>query len=137
MKYHHSIIKCELYKPHYFFKLRPRIINFPDPPPTLNYTNDIVVEIDPDIDQSKIIEAAFIKPGAVTHGYDSTQRYIEAEIVSRNIPGNSVTIRIPPDGFIASPGWYMMVVLTGGECEDEENECGKVPSIAKWVRITP
>ena len=63
------------------------------------------------------------------------QRYIELKILSRGI--NSITVQTPPFEFVAPAGYYMLVILTPSVClPDEEHDCGPVPSVGKWVRLT-
>lgn len=76
-----------------------------------------------------------IRPSAVTHGWNMTQRFIWLKMVDPPPDPNTVRVILPPDGYIAAPGWYMLVVIKGGVCGGIQ-ECGNVPSEAVWVRLT-
>lgn len=79
--------------------------------------------------------AALIYPGSVTHGFNMDQRYIELKILSRGT--GTITVQTPPNQFVAPAGYYMLVILTPSVCmPEEEHDCGPVPSVAKWVRLT-
>jgi hypothetical protein len=124
--------ECERYKPAYYFKQRPVISdnNFPQ---TINYGGVFEIEIENNPDE--IVEAAIIRPGAVTHGWNMTQRYIELSITGRLTNPNRLQIEAPPDGKVAPPGPYFLVILTGGTCIGDDCE-GPIPSVGKWVRLT-
>ena len=73
---------------------------------------------------ASIAEVVLLRPGAVTHGFNMTQRLVECAIVGTN-PGN-VQVQAPPDGNIAPPGHYLLFILTAG----------RAPSLGRWIRIT-
>lgn len=71
-----------------------------------------------------IAEVALLRPGAVTHGWNQSQRYIECRIVGGT--ATAVSVQAPPNGNIAPPGHYLLFVLTGG----------RVPSVGRWIRLS-
>jgi hypothetical protein len=87
----------------------------------------------PEINQSEVIEAAIIYPGSVTHGFNMTQRYVECEIVSNDPILGTITLHSPLDGNAAPPGWYFLVIIKGAECYNDN--CDKIPSLGKWVKL--
>jgi FtsP/CotA-like multicopper oxidase with cupredoxin domain len=68
-------------------------------------------------------EATLIRPGAVTHGFNMSQRAIVCEIVGGTAA--TVDVQAPPDGNIAPPGWYLLFLL----------DANRVPSIGRWLRL--
>jgi hypothetical protein len=60
---------------------------------------------------------------------------VNPPILSRGV--NSITVQTPPDEFTAPAGYYMLVILYPSVClPDHEHDCGPIPSIGKWVRLT-
>lgn len=108
----------ERYLPDYFTAPRPLIT---DAAVTTTWNTPIDIETP----QALIIgEVAILRPGAVTHGWNMSQRRIELEITG--VAGNIVTVQTPPNGNIAPPGWYLLFILDGN----------LVPSVGRWIRIT-
>ena len=70
-----------------------------------------------------ISEVVMMRPGAVTHGYNMSQRSIEC-IISGGGAG-SLDIVAPPNGNIAPPGWYLLHFIDGN----------RVPSVGRWIRL--
>jgi hypothetical protein len=68
----------------------------------------------------KVVLAA---PSSSTHGFDSNQRIIELAIVSRGT-GRTLTVRAPPNAFVAVPQQYMLFVINV-----------KTYSTARWIRL--
>jgi hypothetical protein len=66
-----------------------------------------------------------MRPGAVTHGFNMTQRAVELVVDAHG--AGSIDVEAPPNGNVAPPGWYLMFVLstTGA------------PSNGRWIRLTP
>ncbi|MDQ3774850.1 MAG: galactose oxidase early set domain-containing protein [Pseudomonadota bacterium] len=75
-------------------------------------------------DPASIAEVVLVRPGAVTHGFNMTQRVVECVIVGAD-PG-AVGVQAPPDGNIAPPGHYLLFILTAA----------RAPSLGQWIRIT-
>ena len=68
--------------------------------------------------------AVLMRPGAVTHAVDMSQRSIALDLTAQ---ADGLTLRAPLNATVAPPGYYMLFLL---------NAQG-VPSVASWVRIDP
>ncbi len=109
----------EQFKPYYFNLARPSIIGAPN-------QVDYNVNFDVNTPQGNDIgEVVIMRPGAVTHGWNMSQRRIE--LVINNQTANSVNVTSPPNGNIAPPGWYLLYIL----------DIDRIPSKGHWIRITP
>lgn len=69
-----------------------------------------------------IDRVVLLRPGSVTHSFNMDQRLVEVEITARG--AGTLTVRMPPDGRVAPPGWYMIFVLQSG-----------IPSIGRFIRL--
>jgi Domain of unknown function (DUF1929) len=71
-----------------------------------------------------------IRQSSTTYQINTDQRYVGLSIQSARPDGNLILqaplLQAPPDGGVAPPGLYMLVVTRDG-----------APSIAKWVRLGP
>jgi FtsP/CotA-like multicopper oxidase with cupredoxin domain len=115
----HDPTPHERYLPGYYFKPRPEISSISTA--TLQYGSTFSIQTP---DAPSIAEVVLIKPGAVTHGFNMSQRYVGCSITGRS--ANSIVVQAPPDGNIAPPGYYLLFIVNGA----------RVPSVAKWVRIS-
>lgn len=109
----------ERYLPSYFFKPRP-VIN--SSPATVAHGAAFSVATDT---PAAIAEVVLMRPGAVTHGFNQNQRYVGCTITGRT--ATSIDMTAPPNGTIASPGYYMLFII----------DADRVPSFANWIRVTP
>jgi plastocyanin len=109
----------ERYLPGYYFKPRPEISSISTA--TLQYGSTFSIQTP---DAPSIAEVVLIRPGVVTHGFNMSQRYVGCSITGRS--ANSIIVQAPPDGNIAPPGYYLLFIVNGA----------RVPSVAKWVRIS-
>ena len=107
----------ERYYPGYCFTIRPEITNVQN---SVQHGNVFDIHTS---DASRITEVILMYPGAVTHGFNMTQRSIECEIV--NTAGNIVQVIAPPHGNIAPLGHYLVFILDNN----------RIPSVGKWIRI--
>ena len=108
----------ERYKPGYFNVARPTILNAPT---TINH--GVVFTIDTP-DANNIAEVILMYPGAVTHGFNMTQRGVECVV---NVPTpNTLEVTAPPNANIAPPGWWIVFILDGN----------RIPSVGRWIRLT-
>ncbi len=65
-----------------------------------------------DTDQALSIgEVVLLRPGAITHGFDQSQRLIE--LVISGTSAGSVDVQAPPNANIAPPGYYLLFILNG------------------------
>ncbi|MBI5169883.1 MAG: DUF1929 domain-containing protein [Candidatus Eisenbacteria bacterium] len=120
--------KLDLYSPPYLFTLsgqpapRPTIVSAPR---RAAFGERIVVTQSGNGSASRM---TLVRPGAVTHGFDENQRFIELAFHYdfTNASGERVHhVTLPADSAVAPPGEYMLFVL---------NKAG-TPSIARWLRI--
>ena len=110
---------CERFYPEYCFMPRPQITGAPA---NVGFGADFDIQSP---DATAIAEVVLMRPGAVTHGFDMSQRAIELEITGA--AGGVVSVKSPPSGNVAAPGHYLMFILNGD----------RVPSEARWIRLTP
>src|SRR5918992_608217 len=74
--------------------------------------------------QAPAIESAtLVKNGVTTHAFDSGQRLVDLEIVSRD--AGTIQAQVTENPNIAPPGWYMLFLV------DDDG----VPSVAEWIQI--
>jgi hypothetical protein len=109
----------ERYLPSYFFKPRPTITGSPA---TIAHGAAFSVNTPT---PGAIAEVVLMRPGAVTHAFNHNQRYVSCAISGRT--ATTVEATAPPDGNIAPPGYYLIFLV------DQD----RVPSTAKWIRLTP
>ena len=84
---------------------------------------------------ASLAKVVLMRPGSVTHAFDSDQRYLELAIVGFSLPPSQSVLVLPPAGAPGSsadpdfssgpPGFYMLFLVT---------DAG-VPSVAQWVRL--
>jgi FtsP/CotA-like multicopper oxidase with cupredoxin domain len=108
----------ERYYPSYFSLARP-LINAA--PAAVNYGAQFAVQTP---SPASIAEAVLIRPGAVTHGFNMSQRLIECAIVG--VTPAEVRLQAPPDGNVAPPGHYLLFILTAAQA----------PSLGRWIRLS-
>jgi hypothetical protein len=106
----------ERYFPNYYSLPGPAITNAP-----ADLTYRAVFDVDTPTPAS-IVEAVLLRPGAVTHGFNMSQRLIEC--VVRGSSATAVHVEAPPNANIAPPGPYLLFILTPS------------PSMGRWVRLT-
>ena len=108
----------ERYYPDYFTAPRPSIANAPN---VANYGTTITI----DTPQASLIgEVVVMRPPAMTHGWNMSQRRVELEITS--VAANSIDVAIPANANVIPPGWHLLHVVDGN----------RVPSEGRWIRIT-
>ena len=112
---------AEIYLPPYLFNAagdlapRPRIMAGPD---RLQYGQDFLI----DVDSARVSKVTLVKVGAVTHGFNMDQRFLEMSFNSAN---GLVFSRAPMRATDAPPGYYLLFVI----------DVHGVPSVAKIVQI--
>ncbi|GLZ47268.1 hypothetical protein Acsp06_34530 [Actinomycetospora sp. NBRC 106375] len=112
-----SELRLEIFRPPYLFRGdRPKIGSAPD---AVGYGTTVEVGTP---DAAAITTVALMRNGSCTHSFDPDQRHVGLEIVSRSADG--LTLRTPPDGAVAPPGWYMLFLLRDG-----------IPSEAEFVLV--
>jgi hypothetical protein len=74
--------------------------------------------------QAPAIESAtLVKNGVTTHAFDSGQRLVDLEIVSRD--AGTIQAQVTENPNIGPTGWYMLFLV------DDDG----VPSVAEWIQI--
>jgi hypothetical protein len=107
----------QIYSPPYLFKgPRPTIASAPQ---QAEYAAPITVATP---DAARVASVALIRPSAVTHGFDSNQRYVP---LTFRRDGDALSVDTPSNGNIAPPGYYMLVI----------EDASGVPSVAHWIRL--
>jgi plastocyanin len=109
----------ERYYPGYFSRPRPTLTGAPA---SVGYGDAFTIQTP---HAPAIEEVVLIRPGAVTHGFNMSQRLVGCAIPGST--GNTVDAQAPPDGSVAPPGWYLLFIVTGS----------RVPSEGRWIRLTP
>ena len=109
----------ERFFPDYFDMLRPVISGAPA---SINYGGNFTINTPNPADVSEIV---LLRSGAVTHGYNMSQRGLE--LVISGIGAGTLDIEEPPHSNLAPPGWYLLFILNSS----------RVPSLGRWVRLTP
>ena len=108
----------ERFYPSYYDAARPEITNAPA---TVNYATNFTVDTPAAGDVSEVV---LLRPGAVTHGFNMSQRGIECVIAGTGAA--TLDVEGPPDANLAPPGWYLLFILNST----------RVPSEGRWVRLT-
>ncbi|MFL5936215.1 MAG: galactose oxidase-like domain-containing protein [Gaiellaceae bacterium] len=109
----------ERYFPSYYFQPRPAITGSPA---LVNYGSTFTISSP---NAPSINEVVLLRPGAVTHGFNMSQRFVGCEITGGG--PTSVQAKAPPDADTAPPGWYLLFIV----------DSARVPSVAAWIRLTP
>lgn len=109
----------ERFFPEYFDVARPSITSAPA---SISYGAAFTVDTP---DAAGISEVVLLRPGAVTHGYNMSQRGIEC-VISGTGPG-TLTVESPPTPNHQPPGWHLLFILNAS----------RVPSEGRWIRLTP
>lgn len=117
--FHHSELRMELYSPPYLFRGSRPVID--QPPTELHWDDTTIITVS----GPTVTAACLVRCGSATHSFNSDQRYVGLTIVSQQ--SGTITVRTPPNGFVAPPGYYLLFVLTAAG----------VPSEAPMVRLGP
>ncbi|MDH5778739.1 MAG: galactose oxidase early set domain-containing protein, partial [Gammaproteobacteria bacterium] len=115
-----GILKIELYEPPYIAVANRIVIQ--SAPTVLAYGQEFDVQLDRAA--SNVGRAAIMRNSSVTHSTDNDQRYVGLEIISTS--GNTIRLRVPPNGNVAPPGYYMLWLV-----DTDGNPC----QVAKFVRL--
>jgi hypothetical protein len=111
-------LRLELYHPSYLFRgPRPFIQACPH---EWNYGGEVAIH-SPQATQIRWVH--LIRPMAVTHSDDTSQRLVDLPIKHRDVCHLHVTVTDNPN--LAPPGWYLLFLC------DEEG----VPSVAEWIHL--
>jgi hypothetical protein len=108
--------KLEVFSPPYLFRGPRPVITAA--PASAAVTKSFTAQVN-----GPVQRAVLIAPGSTTHSFDTNQRHIELAFtpvaggIKAKLPGKNVAV----------PGFYMLFVLSPDG----------VPSVARWIRVTP
>jgi hypothetical protein len=123
----------EIYTPAYLFDANDQPIGtarpaLTDAPAVVGYDADFSAAY---TSTSAISSAVLIRPGSTTHTFDMDQRLVglcgpSPQPACAGAAG-TLTLRSPPNGRIAPPGYYMLFIL----------DAAGVPSKARFIQLSP
>ena len=119
----------EIYEPYYVGTPanRPAILSGPMESSFLPATIDLDFELPPGFSMERVV---LLRPAAVTHHFDSDQRYIELAFTPPT-PGIDAQLVVTcPREDLGPPGWYMLFLVA----KDPATNL-LWPSIAHWIRF--
>jgi FtsP/CotA-like multicopper oxidase with cupredoxin domain len=108
----------ERFFPEYFDMIRPTISNAPT---TIHYGSNFTINTPTPLDISEII---LLRPGAVTHGFNMSQRGIEC--VMAGTGAGTIDVEAPSNASLQPPGWHLLFIL----------DSNRIPSVGRWIRLT-
>jgi hypothetical protein len=112
-----DFLNAEIYSPPYLFKgSRPRIEATPE---RIDFAEEFQVATP---DAAAITSVVLLRPGSVTHTFNTEQRYLELAFRQN---GAGLTVTAPANANFAPPGYYMLFLVNGTG----------VPSVASFVRL--
>lgn len=88
----------------------------------MNYGESIAIT---NLSANDIDRVTLVKTGAVTHSFNSEQRFIELDVTS--VADQLVTAQLPDSPTIATPGYYLLFAL----------DTNGTPSVAEMVHFAP
>lgn len=97
--------RIETYSPPYMCIYPRPQIQWSGPPPQVTYGDPFVV---PTPDGKVVRAVTMLRHGTSTHAFDPDQRCIFPAFVAS---GAGVEVTLPPDGTVATPGYYTMYLL--------------------------
>jgi hypothetical protein len=112
-------LKMEVYSPPYLFKGSRPVIG--STPSEWKYGQTLKINSP---QAGNIRWASLIKNGVTTHSFNTGQRLVDLEIVSRD--SSSIQVKVTQKKNIAPAGWYMLFLT----------DKSGVPSVAKWIHLT-
>jgi hypothetical protein len=113
-------LRLELFHPPYLFKgPRPFIQTAPT---GVNYGSEFAIHTP---QATSIAWVHLVRPMAVTHSDDCSQRLVDLPIEHRDTC--HLHVKLTDNCNLAPPGWYMLFL-----CDDHG-----VPSVARWVHVGP
>jgi plastocyanin len=114
-----ELTPSERYFPSYYFQPRPVITSAPT---GTTYGSSFTIQTP---SPSAIAEVVLLRPGAVTHGFNMSQRFVGCAIAGSG--GTSLNVQAPSDRTVAPPGYYLLFIV----------DSSRVPSIGHWIRLHP
>lgn len=110
-------LRIEIYEPGYVGQSRPELL---DVPTTITCGQPFTLDT---TKARSIRRVVLIRTGAVTHGFNSDQRYVACTF-ERSGP-HRLEVSAPPTSAIAPPGYYLLFVVNQN----------RVPSEGRFVRL--
>lgn len=119
--------RVEIFSPPYLESGNPRPVIWWTNADSVGFDQSLTIRLNTSggVTPSKVSRAVLIAPGSETHGFDMGQRAIYLDITSRDAINNNITVKAPPNGRVAPPGYYMLFLVS---------DLG-VPSVAKFVQV--
>jgi Domain of unknown function (DUF1929) len=77
----------------------------------------------PDTELRARASYVLLRSGAVTRGFNMSQRGLE--VVVSGVAAAALTVDMPANANLAPPGWYLLFILNAT----------RVPSLGRWVRV--
>jgi Glyoxal oxidase N-terminus/Domain of unknown function (DUF1929) len=116
--FHYPERRIEVFSPPYLFRgPRPSITATP-----AEIAHGASFDVDTP-DGTSVTAAALLRPGAVTHSFNTNQRHVGLRILQRRPSG--LTLHAPPDPYVAPPGHYLLFLL----------DSAGVPSEGQFLRL--
>lgn len=112
-------LRIEVYEPSYIRAERPQLAYVP---PAVGWGQAFDIRT---TQADRIARVALVRPGSVTHSFDSDQRYVSLDF--RRAGGEWLDVKAPPNSAIAPPGYYMLFAVNRDD----------VPSVARFTRLRP
>jgi len=112
-------MRLEVFSPPYLFRgPRPKITTAPE---NLVYGTSVTITTP----QANTIRwVSLVKNGVTTHSFDSGQRLVDLDILTRT--NGTLQVAVDKNPNLAPPGWYMLFLV------DNQG----IPSIATWVQLS-
>ncbi|NGO08409.1 choice-of-anchor D domain-containing protein [Streptomyces sp. HC44] len=120
-------LRIEVYSPPYLFTRDDNGAVVPAPRPVIGKTligaghGQLFRVATPDA--ADIQRAHLIRCSSATHAFNPDQRFLSLQITRRS--GDSLTVRMPPNGYAAPPGYYLLFLLDGAG----------TPSVGRFVQL--
>jgi hypothetical protein len=121
---------AQYFEPEYTDVVAPAVAQVTNAPTTMPYGSEVEIVLEEDVE---ITRATLVRLAATTHGFDSSQRFLELGVTGA---GSSWTVFAPADQDeeplhlaqnIAPPGYYMLFLFS----EDGQ------PSEANYIKVGP
>jgi hypothetical protein len=114
---YHDKLNAQIYSPPYLFKgARPTISSVTNAV-TYGSTFSVVTP-----DASRVASVAFMRVGAVTHGFNQSQSYVP---LAFTVVGGALNVQAPASATAAVPGYYLLFIVDNNG----------VPSVAPIVQL--
>lgn len=111
--------RIELYRPFYMGDIDRPVINAA--PSAVAYRQAFEINTS---EAESIQRVALLRSGAVTHAFDSDQRYVSVQF--SHVGGDRLVAVAPPDSSVAPPGYYLLWVI-----DADDRPCRQ----ARFVRV--